>query len=96
MAKRNQTQDSSPVPSAKQINATMTFLEAIDAIIKGHKVTRLEWNNPDIYCFTKQYSDGTFFCIATEEFSVHIWKISDGDYLANDWVVIEEGNKTLQ
>jgi len=67
----------------KQINGMMTFSEAMYQVIVGKKITRLEWNDKNEYGMLKEgwlqiYTKGQF----------HIWKISDGDMLNSDWVVI--------
>jgi len=73
----------SPVILKKQINGMMTFSEAMYQVIVGKKITRLEWNDKNEYGMLKEgwlqiYTKGQF----------HIWKISDGDMLNSDWVVI--------
>ena len=73
----------SPVILKKQINGMMAFSEAMYQVIVGKKITRLEWNDKNEYGMLKEgwlqiYTKGQF----------HIWKISDGDMLNSDWVVI--------
>lgn len=59
----------------------LSFSQAIQEIINGNKVTRVEWSNTD-YGFLK---DGWLSIHRNgEDF---VWKVSDGDLLANDWIL---------
>ena len=62
----------------------MTFSEAIDAIIIGQSVTKLEWDNPDIYGLLK---DG-FLMLRKDDGMFYQWIISEGDLMGADWVVV--------
>ena len=68
----------SPVPAKPKL---MTFLEAIDQVLKGQKVRRESWPK-DEYAF----SDKGFLSIYRSK--TYIWQIGDGDYLANDWILL--------
>ena len=70
----------------------MTFAEAVESLIIGHRLKRLEW--PD---------DGTYVMIANERLSifkpedkiVHPLIVSLGDMMGEDWVVITEQKPEL-
>ena len=82
---------SSPVPKTKKVSKMMTFGEAMDEVVDGNKVTRLEWERVNEYVFLK---DG-FLCIhhtADSEDILHRLMVSDGDLTAKDWMVISNGN----
>lgn len=66
---------------------TMTFDQAIAEVIKGKKITRLEWSSNDEY----GYRRNELLLIHTKG-QDHQWLLSDGDMLANDWVVLPEVN----
>lgn len=61
----------------------LNFIDAFKEIIIGKMVTRLEWNNPNIFC-----------CIKDEKVMIHRdslykeWIISTGDIEGEDWVLI--------
>lgn len=67
----------------------MTFAEALEEVEKGNRVTRLEWGNADEYFF--KASDG-FLSIhhAGEGKMTHRTLVKDGDYLASDWMLVQE------
>ena len=57
------------------------------AIKKGHKVTRVEWENE------KEYGLLTlgWLCIhhaKDPEAKFHTWKVNEGDLVAEDWIII--------
>lgn len=62
---------------------TMSFPEAVAEMIAGKKITRLEWGSNDEHGFTR---DGRILIHTKGNDS--LWLISDGDYLANDWVTL--------
>lgn len=77
-------QQVSPTPQKKQ--EVMTFPEAMQAIIDGKRVARVEWDNED-FCFL----DGQWLSIRRNGV-VHAWQVNDGDMLGTDWVVVEVVN----
>jgi len=65
----------------------MNFGDALQELVKGKKIARVEWHNTD-YGFLKDgivaiYKNGEVF---------NTWMISDGDITATDWVVLPESN----
>ena len=74
----------SPMPSPKKdVPVGMDFSEAINKILADKRVTRLEWNDKNIYCFLK----AEVLHIRTDK--EHQWMISSGDLMGTDWVVVE-------
>ena len=75
----------SPLPQTNQ-QVLLSFGEAMDALAKGEKITRLEWKNSDYGIL----NDGWLMISRNDVF--HKWLVSDGDILATDWVIIPETN----
>lgn len=73
----------SPLPKKRRVNTHMDFPDAMRAVIAGDKVTKIEWNNPDIYL---HLADG-WLSIHKED-GDHPLKVSKGDMLGEDWVVV--------
>jgi len=63
---------------------TLSFSEAIEYIIKGEKVHKLEWNNEELYGFL----NGDILSIHKPDGKNYQWIISKGDLLGNDYIVI--------
>lgn len=69
----------SPIPEPKLLD----FYEALKYVNVGKRITRKEWNNPEIYGFlqnslVKIYQTG----------KIDNWIVSVGDLTAEDWQVI--------
>ena len=74
----------SPTPPSATPQGGMSFVLAISEVIRGKKITKKEWANPDSYCMLRDkllmiHRDGKW----------HKWIINDGDLLGEDWIVIE-------
>lgn len=70
-----------PISRKPGQSITMSFPDAMKAILRGKSITRLSWTNGD-YCLMKDswltiYTKGAF----------HTWLINDGDMEANDWII---------
>lgn len=63
----------------------MTFLQAIQEVIAGHKITKLEWANTEDFCELK---DGILQIHKSIGGTWHSWIISDGDILGEDWITL--------
>ena len=61
----------------------LTFPKAIQEIIDGNKVTRVEWDSKEEYGFM----DKEVLQIHTKG-KDHKWIVSEGDMKATDWMVI--------
>ena len=79
---------SSPLPaqSPRAVETdTMTFPEAIQAIIDGKTISKLEWS--DAETFYGQLRNGTLQIHLADGW--HTWIISDGDLAGLDWIVLD-------
>lgn len=79
----------SPVIKKDMNRKQLTFSEAIEAILEGRRVTRMEWKNPQEYVFLQ----GGFLCIhhsGEATYTYHRLLVSDGDMLAKDWLTLVE------
>ena len=66
-------------------NPLMNFCEAIEIIVKGGKVTKLEWKDRRAYCLLKE--DLLQLHKAGEPNEItHPWIINSGDLEGLDWV----------
>lgn len=68
----------------------MTFSEALAAVFNSDaRITRRTWNNRAIYCYMEQSQ----LCIRgfnrEGDTLPHPWTITDEDYFADDWEVVE-------
>ncbi len=77
----------SPVFRNKTSKPTYSFFDAIRETIEGKKITRLDWNTNDVYCFL----DGYLKIVQAGE--ACDWIVSDGDIKAIDWVTLPEENE---
>jgi hypothetical protein len=68
------------LPDLQRLN----FPEAMRHVIAGQKVTKLEWNDPDILVF---HRDG-YLMIQHANGRTDALIISSGDLLGGDWVVV--------
>ena len=75
----------SPAPT-KDSERTMSFPAAVQKIIDGEAVTKLEWNNPKIIVLLK---DG-WLVIRKADMKDYTLKLSDGDMFGTDWVLAEK------
>lgn len=76
-------QAKSPLPKAKAKEIKkMSFPEAIQAVIEGKKVTKLEWDNSNIYLLLK---DG-YLRIHTLKGDFDVLAVSEGDLIGKDYV----------
>ena len=88
-AKLDQDADSqpsfSPSPMRKPTttNMEMDFVKAIQAVIAGEKITKREWNDPEIFGVMR---DGYLRLI--KHGVSNVWIVNDGDLLGNDWVIL--------
>lgn len=78
----------SPTPQkAKDAKILLTFYEALEEVMKGKKITRVEWKNKD-----------TYGLLVNGHLSLHMnretydWIVTDGDMTATDWFILSESN----
>jgi len=76
----------SPTPNKPTVVAvTYLFSDALKQILEGKKITRVEWQNKKIF---GQLVNGSLM-LHKEDDVYYIWQLSDGDILADDWVVLD-------
>lgn len=74
----------SPLPSEESaVETPIAFPFAIEMLIGGKKIRRKEWESEDEYGLLK---DNFLMIHRNDKF--HTWIVSEGDLLAQDWVVI--------
>lgn len=73
----------SPKPPTTKAKKKMTFMEALEEVLKGKSITKLEWKNRDTYGLLKyerlQLHKGKDF---------YDWIISEGDMRGDDWTIV--------
>lgn len=75
----------SPVPVEEaEIVDEMTFPEAMKEVIRGQKITRMEWNNKD-FCYLDEKLEQLLIFVKRKN---HTWVISKGDMMGEDWIVV--------
>lgn len=79
----------SPIISVENLDGslvpeeTLTFPEAMEDVIHGKVITRLEWNDREIFCLLK-----SGILTIHNETGFHSWIINDGDMSAEDWIIL--------
>jgi len=65
----------------------LLFFDALKLILRGDKITRLDWNDKRTYGLLK---DGLLQLHKAGENkdTTHPWIINDADLVANDWIVL--------
>lgn len=74
--------NTSPHPPNDQ--KLLDFPEAMRAVIDGHRITKLEWADSQVYCLLR---DG-YLTIHKADDIYYRWTINDGDILGKDWIVV--------
>lgn len=79
----------SPVPEVLVENLDeglfLSFGQAMDEIVQGHRVTRVEWNRNDHFCFLDEKTE---LLMIHRDGKDHQWLISKGDMYGDDWVTV--------
>jgi hypothetical protein len=74
----------SPVPAEpKSAPLSLSFPDAMRAVINGKKVRRTEWVDREEYCLMRES-----YLMIHRNGKFHGWLISDGDMMAVDWEVV--------
>jgi len=73
-----------PQPRGKALLG-MNFGDALIAVTKGKRITRMSWRNPSHYGFIKDS-----FLTIHREGKDHTWMVNDGDILGEDWMILTE------
>ena len=72
-----------PAPKIKDVQVLMDFPDAMRAVIDGHKVTKLEWDDPE----TVVWLDDKLKIKLDGEARTLL--VSDGDMTGEDWVIAD-------
>ena len=64
---------------------TMSFPGAIQRVVDGGRVTKLDWNAPEIFIFL----NNGFLSIKKKDGTISQLLVSEADMMGNDWVVTE-------
>lgn len=69
----------------------MNFGLAMEAARKGHKVSRMGWNDKEIYviCRTGQPDGLPYLMIKSAGGSFQMWEAYQSDILADDWEIVD-------
>lgn len=73
----------------KKVSRMMTFTEALDEILAGKKVTRLEWERVNEYVFLKEGFLSIHHHADRPDVS-HRLLVSEGDMTGTDWMIVED------
>lgn len=80
-------ENQSPVPSNVKAQELLSFPAAIEMLIEGKRITRIEWG-----------SDSEYGMLQDERLMIHtkgkdhLWIVSEADMRATDWVVMATVN----
>ena len=80
-------QGQSPVIPKKPEIMELSFPEALKAVIKGRRITRLEWKDSKVYLHL-----GRGFLLINKKGEDHVLTVSGGDLLGTDWIILPELN----
>lgn len=70
-------------PAPKKKPKQLDFFDALKEIKKGNKITRLGWENKEIYGFMKDE-----LLLLHQKDGDHTWVINAGDMAGLDWIVL--------
>lgn len=81
--------------SVQSATPGMNFGDALKQVVKGQRVTRLEWENPEIWLYmfywgrqSPKVPEGKYLSIHHADGAVHPLTPNDGDMMADDWVIV--------
>lgn len=74
----------SPRPKDRQALSFTSSL--VEALLIGETVTRIEWEDPYMRCKLMR-TENNFVLVIHCDGDWHPWTISEGDLLADDWVI---------
>lgn len=64
---------------------TMDFFDALREVFAGKKITKIEWDNENIFGYMRM----SYLMIHKDD-KDFIWQVSDGDMSGTDWIVLPE------
>ena len=79
--------DFSPPPVIRETareKGEMNFFEALEKCAHGEKITRISWEDENIYGVMKD----AFLTLFRPDAEPAPWTISEGDFLGTDWITL--------
>ena len=73
-----------PQPPPQPDQRLLTFCEAVKATLNGSKISRLAWQDTRYFGFL----DDLMLKLRKPDGTVHGWYITDGDIIADDWIIV--------
>ncbi len=71
----------------KEEEKKLSFFEALKAVKEGKKITKLEWNDKQVYGFLYN-NNNNILCLHQKNGEINSWILNDGDLLGNDWIIL--------
>jgi len=72
-----------PTPKVSK-NKEMDFPDALREVIKGNKITKLEWANTNFYLILQE----GYLRIHKDDDKFYNLIVTDGDLLGKDWILV--------
>ncbi len=83
-----QSPKTSPLPKNNNLKTLevkiIDFGDAMDEVLAGKKITKLEWKNKDYYAFLRK----KILTLHEPNGKYHEWIVSEGDLAGNDYIVV--------
>ena len=77
----------SPVPAKKADDKVqISFYQALKALANGGKITKLDWENDNIYGLLHN----GLVSLHKDDDKIYTWLVSDGDLDGKDWIILDE------
>lgn len=77
-------EQTSPIPETINHEEMLDFYDALQFILEGHKITKMEWGNPATVGFMHDEK-----LSITINGMTHDWILSHADLIGNDYQVID-------
>jgi CDP-diacylglycerol pyrophosphatase len=81
-------QTTSPTPTQIPVTNELSFYDALREIIAEKKITKLEWENPNIYCYLITVEHNQVLTIHKDDNKDYNWILTDADITGTDWVLV--------
>lgn len=65
------------------------FYTALKAVEKGSRITRVEWQDANVYGFLKSEMLHIHRKVDHNDLLDHVWKVNLGDMVADDWIILD-------
>jgi len=74
--------------TVRKLPPDLTFLQAMEQIIDGKRVSKREWADPEVYGFVNENAERIAVLSLHKDETNHQWVVSWGDMTGNDWFVV--------